>query len=306
MADIYGDAGLIQYTQGGHTWLEIKNGVHLSQSGQGGFHYAEAFMVLPGSGQTAVKCYVDIWVFTRVNENLDAQMKIVPGNVIGSGCSGFYYPALTPGSSNSSTYRSIFITYPQDFRIAANVGTSNIDMTKPNGSIIFRSVQNKETDPDNAVGILRRTSGTPDISYYGTSSYTSNGRRYHWNIGYGGNAGTQGTRQRWSGSNLTSAWKSSKGWFGVGNLEKDFHWDEDEENFDGQIYFCGSAYYYSTYTYATKAVPKKVTIPGLKRLLDYYPWAINKSKKWMSLNRAGGHLKSREGSTWDPRKNRVN
>lgn len=306
--DIYGDAGLIQYEHAGHTWLEVKNGVHLSDSGQGRFNWAQAFMVLPGSGTTSVKCYCDIWVFTRVAENLDAYMKIVPGNVIRDGCSGLYYPAVVPGSNNSDAdYPSIFVTYPHDFRLIASPGTSDIKMTQPNGSTVihgYTNIQNQASSSANAVNVLKKQSG-PAFANYGDSSYTSNGMRYHWNIGLGRSAGSQGVSSRYSGSSLTSSWKSSPGWFRVGNLERDFSWAEDEENFDGYIYFCGTAFYPNyRYTNGATAVPKRVTIPGLKRMLDYYPWAIRKSVTWYSCNRSGGHLKSMENSKWDDRKNR--
>lgn len=310
MADsIYGDAGLVQYTSGGHTWLEVKNGVHLSESGDGGFWTGtSAFMVLPGSGRSAVRCYVDIWVFTRVNENLDAQMKITPGNVIRDGCSGLFYPSVYPGSSTSdSSYPSIFVTYPHDFRLIADVGAVNIKMTEPDQSTVihgYNDIRFAASNSTYAISVLKKQAGT-DFANYGDSTYASNGRRYHWNIGYGRSAGTQGVDQRYSGSSLSSAWMTSPGWFSVGNLEKDFEWSESEENFDGYIYFCGTAYYDMAYTSGAIAVPHKVTIPGLKRLLDYFPWAIRKSSTWYSCNRSGGHLKSMKSSTWTNRKNRL-
>lgn len=306
--DIYAEAGLIQYEYNGHTWLEVQNPVHISQNGQGSFNYVEAFMVLPGAGTTAVKCYVDIWVCTRVDENLDTYMKIVPGNVIRDGCSGFYYPSVLPGSNrNDSSYPSMLVTYPRDFRLSANVGTTRLMMTAPDGVTVlhgYTDLANQASNPDVGVHILRKQAGLP-FANYGDSTYTANGKRYHWSIGLGRSAGNEGINSRYSGSTLSSAWIASAGWFKVGNLQKDFEWSEDEENFDGWIYFCGSAYYPgNAYTHATKAVPMKVTIPGLKRLLDYYPWAIRKSSTWMSCNRSGGFLKSREGSDWDDRKNR--
>lgn len=307
--DVYGDSGLIQYTQGGHTWLEVQNGVHLSENGQGPFWKGtSAFMVLPGSGRSAVRCYVDIWVFTRVNENLDAQMKIVPGNVIMSGCSGLFYPYVYPGSSTSDrSYPSIFVTYPHDFRLVVALGESHVKMTKPDEKTVIHGYTHIEDSASNAslaINVLKKQSGT-EFANYGDSTYASNGRRYHWAIGLGRSAGNQGVDSRYSGGNLSSAWKSSPGWFTVGNLETHFDWSDDEENFDGYIYFCGTAYYPSmSITSSTVAVPKRVTIPGLKRLLDYYPWAIRKSSTWMSCNRSGGYLKSREGSSWSDRKNR--
>ena len=306
--DVYADAGLIQYTYGGHTWLEVQNGVHLSEKGQGGFKWASALMVLPGSGTTSVKCYANIWVFTRVNENLDAYMKIVPGDVIRDNCSGLYYPSVVPGScTNDWSYPSIFVTYPEDFRLIAQVGTNNIRMTRPNGTTVihgYNRIQDQASNSTYAVNVLKKQSGST-FANYGDSTYASNGRRYHWAIGLGRSAGNQGVSSRYSGDSLSSAWKSSPGWFTVGNLETHFDWSDNEENFDGYIYFCGTAYYPSmSITSSTVAVPKRVTIPGLKRLLDYYPWAIRKSSTWMSCNRSGGHLKSKEGSAWSDRKNR--
>lgn len=309
MADIYGDAGLISYSFGGHSWLEIANGVHISQSGQGGFRYARAFMVLPGSGTTAVRCYVDIWVFTRVNENLDAYMKIVPGNVIMDGCSGLYFPRVVPGSNRDDyDYSSIFVTYPKDFRLVGRVGTSMIDMTEPDEVTTihgFKEVQYLPSDPNIAINVLKKQDGTT-FANYGDSTYLSNGRRYHWNIGLGRAAGNESVNSRYSGNQLSEAWKASAGWFNVGNLERHFEWSDNQENFDGWIYFCGTAYYHNfRYTHGATAVPMRVTIPGLKRLLNYYPWAIRKTSTWMSCNRLGGHLKSREGSNWVDRKNRM-
>ena len=307
--DIYGDAGLIQYTQGGHTWLEVENGVHLSEKGDGGFPMGtSAFMVLPGSNRNAVKCYVDIWVFTRVNENLDAQMKIVPGNVIMDNCRGLFYPNVYAGSSMSDeSYPSIFVTYPHDFRLVVARGEAQVKFTQPDETTVIHGYTHIEDSPSNpslAVNVLKKQNGTT-FANYGDSTYAPNGKRYHWAIGLGRSAGNEGVESRYSGGQLSSAWKSSAGWFTVGNLEKDFDWSEDDENFDGWIYFCGTAYYPgSPITAGVTAVPNRVTIPGLKRLLDYYPWAIRKSSTWMSCNRSGGHLKSREGSTWSDRKNR--
>ena len=306
--DVYADAGLIQYTQGGHTWLEVENGVHLSEKGQGGFNWARALMVLPGSGTTSVRCYANIWVFTRVNENLDAYMKIVPGDVIRDGCSGLFYPAVLPGSNRGDWgYPSIFVTYPEDFRLVAQIGTTNIRMTTPDESTIihgYNRIQEQASNPTYGISVLKKQEGT-EFANYGDSTYTSDGMRYHWNIGLGRDAGNQGAQSRYSGGELTSAWKSSPGWFFVGNLETHFKWAEDEENFDGWIYFCGTSFYLSyNYTNKATAIPRRVTIPGLKRLLDYYPWAIRKSSIWMSCDRSGGHLKSRENGAWDPRKNR--
>lgn len=302
--DIYGDAGLIQYTYNNHTWLELKNGVHLSEKGQGGFNYASAFMVLPGSGHTAVKCYVDMYVFVRVNEDLDCQMKIVPGNVIADGCSGLYFPRVVPVGTEDNCYPSIMVTYPHDFRLMARRGMSDIDMTQPNQTtIILRNTQDQASNRSRCINILKSWYGK-EFAAYGIRTFDSVGYRYHWRIGLGRNAGNEGTGQRYSGGSLTSAWKSSPGWFYVGNLEDDFDWSEDQEEFDGYIYFCGIACY-PNFTSPATAIPKKVTIPGLKRLLDYYPWAIRKGSTWKSCNRAEGYLKSREGSSWKDRKNRM-
>lgn len=306
--DIYIDAGVISYDYGGHSWLEIEKGVHISQKGQGGFHLAEAFMVIPGYGTTAVKCYVDIWVFTRVNENLDVYMKIVPGNVIMDGCSGLFYPAVVAGTCNTdNSYPAIFVTYPRDFRLVTSSNSSSIKLTEPDEKTVIHGydrIQYLPSNPDYAINILKKQDGE-EFANYGDSTYVSSGRRWHWAIGLGRAAGNEGVSSRYSGKNLTSAWKGSKGWFKAGNLEKDFVWDDDEENFDGWIYFCGTVYYWQPYTSNVVATPMKVTIPGLKRLMDYYPWAIRKSSTWMSCNRSGGHLKSRQGSTWDDRKNRM-
>ena len=306
-SDIYGDANLIQYTYDGHTWLELKNGVHLSENGKGGFKYAEAFMVLPGSHATAVKCYTDIWVFVRVNEDLDCQMKITPGDVIRDGCSGFYFPKVIPQGTSDTSYRATFVTYNHDFRLVGRVGANNLDMTKPDGkTMILADIAFKPSDHSRCINLLKSFASDMEFGAYGSRTFDSVGYRYNWEIGLGRNAGNEGVNSRYRSGNLTSAWKGSKGWFDVGNLEKDFAWSEDQENFDGFIYFCGSAHYVNFYyTAGSTAVPKKVTIPGLKRLLDYYPWAIRKGSTWMSCNREGGYLKSREGSSWVDRKNRM-
>ena len=47
----------------------------------------------------------------------------------------------------------------------------------------------------------------------------------------------------------------------------------------------------------------EIVIPGFLEFLDYYPWAIRKSGRWMSCDRDGGHLKSRSGSSWSDVKN---
>ena len=307
--DIYGDAGLIKYDWSGHTWLEVRDPVHISQSGQGGFSYAEAFMVLPGSGARAVKCYCDIYVCVRVNENLDAYMKIVPGNVIADGCSGLYYGAVVPGSNRGdSSYPSIMVTYPHDFRLHGNVGSSSISMTNPQGTVLhnYHDIRHQASNHSIAVNILKKQAdGGREFENYGDSTYNGSGRRYHWAIGLGRSAGNEGINVRYSGSELSNAWKGSAGWFNAGNLERDFEWDENEENFDGWIYFCGTAYYDGwTFTNGATAVPMRVTIPGLKRLLNYYPWAIRKSTTWMSCNRPTGFLKSLENGAWSDRKNR--
>lgn len=301
----YDNVGLIQYKYNNHTWLEIRDPVRVTENGQGGFYYAEALMVLPGSRNTAVKCYADISIYTRVNEILDCYMKIVPNNII-AGYRGLYFGRLVRGSGYGyGSYTSLFVTYPYDFRLNANAGTNILTMVSNNQTVIY-DIRTSGGDSDKAITVLRRFYDNPGFQGYGSSYYSGDGRVYNWAIGLGASAGDQDETKRYNGSDLTDEWKASSGWFRVGNLEKDFGWSEDKENFDGYIYFCGSAYYDEIYTYSTSAVPRCITIPGLKRLLNYYPWAIRKKTTWKSCNRAEGYLKSREGSSWEDRKNRRN
>lgn len=303
MADLYGDAGLAKYTQGGHTWLEIKNPTRITQTGKGGVNYAESFFVLPGSHTTAVSCYVDIYICVRVNENLDAQIKIVPGSYTGSyGSRGVWFDYVFPGSCRQmSDYMACMVLYKEYFTINSSSGTNRLDMKLSNGSTLVSGVQNAASNP--STGFVSLKKQTAQLGQdYGSTSFAPNGRLFHWQIGLGGNAGWDDLNSRYNGN-----WTGSAGWVTIGNLEKNFGWSSNKENFDGYIYLCGCGYYTDKWgtTQNVRAVPTKVTIPGLKRLMDYFPFEILKNGQWMSCNRSGGGLYSMKSGKWTDRKNRL-
>lgn len=70
---------------------------------------------------------------------------------------------------------------------------------------------------------------------------------------------------------------------------------------DGFIYLGGTG----TYSVNDPIYPNpvKIKVPGFMRYLDYYPWAIRKSSKWMSCNRSGGSLTIRKSGSWRDVKN---
>lgn len=328
MSEIVGDSSLIKYSYNGHTWYEIYQPTHITDNGKGGYTYVSAgegaLMTLPGSGTTAVRCFVNINVYVRVNENLDTEMKITPLDVE-SGWRGIYFNQMrygtsldsTPVGNNSSNlvhYPMLFAVYTDNFALKGRVGSKSIDLCSYDGStvggVIKYDLQNTYSNPSKGLTIVHKKKG----SEYGRSDCVSSGRILNWKIGYGGSVDTVDEGSRWSGNSLSNSWMSSSGWFPIGNLERNFHWASNEEDFNGYIYMCGSGYYTNvSIDYGTAAVAKRITIPGLKRLLDYYPWAICKSGKWYSCNRPGGHLKSGENKRmsngrqvvdWVDRKNR--
>lgn len=307
MSDIYADAGVEKYTWGGHTWLEIQSPTTITQSGRGGVNYYESFFVLPGSFTTAVSCYVSINVYVRVNENLNTQIKIVPtNNAISDGCRGIYFGYVYPGSLTADgQYMAIVVTYGSDFRIRSRSGSSNLNMTDAAGNVIVEDVNWASSDPSRGIAIIKQFDWTGQQTPprdYGDTTYTSNGRRYHWQIGLGSKAGWADNNDRYNDN-----WKGSAGWVDVGNLEQNFGWSSDKENYDGYLYLCGCGYYQEGWdtTQNVAAVPTKVTIPGLRRLMDYFPWAISKSGVWKSCDRLGGHVQRMNSGIWIDRKNRL-
>lgn len=340
--DIYGDSNLVQYEYGGNTWLELKNIIALSENGGYSDYTSKTrgFMVIPGSGLEAVKCYCDIRVSIRVNQDLDAYIKICPGNsILGTGYSGFYHPRVNNYGS-SELYPAMFVLAPFDYTLIAHTGETAIRLCTPGSthnshSYMFSDYGHDmiyaENNYNYGVTILRKYSGT-GYPYFGRSFYYNGGslsygrHPFVWEVGYGWNVdsvgrgdGSSGVADRWETNSatgeqqLTDKWKASSGWVYIGNLERNFSWSEDKENFDGWVYLCGTGYYpNSAYDDGVVAVPYKVTVPGLKRLLNYYPWAVKKlsgayGNDYYSCNRSGGHLKSKESDgSWGDRKNRYN
>ena len=215
MADIYGDAGLAKYSYGGHTWLEIKNPTRVTQAGRGGLSYAQSFFVLPGSHTTAVSCYVDIYVCVRVNENLDAQIKIVPGNALaGSSCRGVYFGSVFPGSCRQmSDYMACMVLYKEYFTLNSATGTNRLDMQLSDGRTLVSGVQYASSN--SSIGFVSLKKQTASYAAdYGDTTFASNGRRFHWQIGLGANAGWDDLNARYN-----SNWIGSSAWVTVGNLE---------------------------------------------------------------------------------------
>ena len=306
MADIIAGNGLIQYEWGGHRWFELENPPRVTEQGRGGFTYASSFLVLPGSGYTAVQCYVDIYVCLRVDENLDCQIKLVPGDAFDyTGCRGIYFPYVI-NAYDWDSYQSVLVVYPRYFALTSVVASTNhLAMVDAWGNVIngYDQVQYQNSDFNSGITILKKLGGNYD---YGSMSLQSNGRRYHWQIGLGSGVDYCDMSSRWSGNSLSSAWKGSSAWTWIGNLERNFGWGP-EEDYNGYIYFCGSAYYdNSSITYGAQSIARCVTIPGLKRLLDYYPWEIRKGNTWYSCNRSGGYLKDMKSGNWSDLKNRIN
>lgn len=95
---------------------------------------------------------------------------------------------------------------------------------------------------------------------------------------------------------------SSRGYY-IGRLDN-FTW-ESETSGTGYVWIGGSAIYDdSAITDPIYIAPQRIAIPGLRELLDYYPWAIRKGGAFNSCNRTGGSLKIRKSSSWRDCKNR--
>lgn len=101
-----------------------------------------------------------------------------------------------------------------------------------------------------------------------------------------------------------NAYMGSLGYINIGPLTN-FHW-ESETSGVGYVYVAGTILWESTITDPILITGQQVAVPGLRELLDYYPWAILKSNKasWESCNRSGGSLKIRKSGTWRDCKNR--
>lgn len=319
MAEIYGSGDLYKYKTyagsrwGEHNWLEIKEPVHCTQNGSGGHSWTEGYMVLPGSGATSVTCYANIYICTRVSESLDTYIKIVPDGTIMNGSSGFCYPRVVYASGY---YPSMIVTCPYYFDLNAYADTSAISFRDGSGNVLESDMRNRNNgDYIGGRYVSIHYNGCGGKPSYGTKKNDTSpwARFYHWDIGIGGDVDSVGYDQRLTNGKVEdgSDWANSSGWFFVGNLETDFQWSEDKEDFNGYLYIAGTAYYSSTYTNGARAIPVKVQISGLKRLLNYYPWALWKNsgdygKDFYSCNRSGGHLQSRENGNWEDRKNRYN
>ena len=313
--DIYGDAGLMEYTdRNGITWLEIKDPVHITQSGKGYCDYAESFMVIPGSGAGAVSCFVDIYINIRVNKDLDVQMKIVPEIISNSGgYAGIFFNQMRFGTSKAPWhYPSIMVVYPKYFELRSVQNANNLTFVC--GNVSISGVPNRGADYGNgakhidqdglSLTVMHRGSGNDSTHQvwggYGTSEWVNSGTIYNWKIGEGCECDSVGIDQKGSES-----WIHSSAWIPIGNLATDFNWSEDKENYDGTIYICGTGYYDDLIVdHPSTAIPRAITIPGLKRLLNYYPWSICKNGIYYSCNRPGGCMQSRKSGTYVDRKNR--
>lgn len=91
----------------------------------------------------------------------------------------------------------------------------------------------------------------------------------------------------------------------VGQLT-DFHWNEYDTQSgqidEGYLWIAGSADY-GTITDMIYPPAQKIYFTGLKKYLDYFPWAIKKSTGWESCNRENGSLTIRKNGTWRNCKN---
>lgn len=316
--DVYNDAGVVQCkTSDGVTWLEIKKPTHVTQNGQGLFTFNEdSFMVIPSSSPEAVRCFANLYVYIRVNEDLVTQIKLLPAEVE-DGYRGLYFNQLVARTSqNIKSYPSVMVVYPKRFTLnniqsesgmTFNVASTGISVSgvpkagvsQGNGAYI---------DESSGIAVFRRAINTQ--FGYGNSNYRPKAfRTYNWELGYGGMCGSVDRGSRWANSEqtvLTSEWVDSKAWTTIGNLGKDFEWSSDVTDYTGCIYMCGSAYYSGTSVQqSSTAYSKQITIPGLKHLLNYYPWAIRKGSEYYSCNRSEGHLKSRKSGYYVNRKNRI-
>ena len=89
----------------------------------------------------------------------------------------------------------------------------------------------------------------------------------------------------------------------IGKLDN-FQW-ESETSGTGYVWIGGSAIYDdNAITDPIWVAPQRIAIPGLRELLEYYPWARRIGGGWNSCNRSGGSLKIRKSGSWQDRKNR--
>lgn len=311
MADKIIGNNLVEYYVNGTRYLELNDPIRYYESRiQGGTSGTSGFVVLPGSGTTSVRCQASVAISLRVSDDLSTYIKMVPNNVSGMPQYGISSRVVT-GTGVPGGYPATILVYPQDFRLVAEVGASDVYMCKPDTTtrILDTPLKDMYTDTSRGLAVFRRynpdNGGVPDwgSSYYRNpfnGSTTTSYNYFVWDVGLGSNSGNEGINSKGS-----DAWKSSKGWRYIGNLATNFGFGEGKEYYDGYIYVGGSGYYYSfRYSYKTICIPIKITIPGLRRLLNYFPWAICKSKQYYSLNRSGGALQSKKNPNYQDRKNR--
>lgn len=315
--DVYNDAGVVQgKTSSGTMWLEIKKPTHITQNGQGLFYFNEdSYMVIPSSSEPGIRCFANMYVYIRVNEDLVTQIKLLPAEVE-DGYRGIYFNQLACGTSQYiESYPSVMVVHPKKFTLSNIQSESGMTFNVTGTSVSVSGVPNAGVsqgngayrDESSGMTAFRRTTGKKNA--YGRSRYRPKAfRTYNWEPGYGGMCDYVDRESRWANSEqtkLTSEWINSKAWTTIGNLGKDFVWSSDLTDYTGWIYMCGSAYYSGkTVEQSSTAYSKQITIPGLKRLLNYYPWAIRKGSEYYSCNRDGGHLKSRKSGWYINRKNR--
>ena len=108
-----------------------------------------------------------------------------------------------------------------------------------------------------------------------------------------------------SNSNPNFAWSISTDWQYVCNLQE-LQWSLNDQR-DAYLYVGGCGEYGADdYLWPT---PFRLTINGIRVLLDYYPWSVSDSNKtFLSCNRSGGFNKryERDNSAWIDRKNSEN
>lgn len=93
--------------------------------------------------------------------------------------------------------------------------------------------------------------------------------------------------------NFNWGFPSSGNWARIGNTS----------NMDGYIWVAGTGTY--SVTDPIYPDPVRVAITDWEELLDYFPFAIAKSKVWMSCNREGGSVQRRISNKWQDQTNNV-
>lgn len=73
------------------------------------------------------------------------------------------------------------------------------------------------------------------------------------------------------------------------------------EGDDGYLYLSGTG----TYQLDTPIYPQpvRISVPGFKAFINYFPFATRKSNDWKSCNRSGGYVQSYESGQWKDKKN---